>query len=143
VHRHPVSWPLLAVVTALLAAPAAATELADFARCLARAGATYYTADWCPHCARQNDMFGNALRHLRVVDCTDGCDDVKSFPTWTFRDGSTHRGVASFATLASRTGCRLGAPDAAPGPEEPEAPERTEGGQRERYMGGAKIIDVR
>jgi hypothetical protein len=125
---------------ALLAAPAAASDLADFARCLARAGATYYTADWCPHCARQNDMFGNALRHLRMVDCTDGCDDVRSFPTWTFRDGSTHKGVATFATLASRTGCGLGARDE---PEASEGPERTEGGQRERYMGGAKIIDVR
>ena len=74
---------VLVAMLAGIAVPAAASELSDFARCLKRAGATYYTADWCPHCARQNRLFGNALGYLRVVDCTDGCDEVKSLPTWT------------------------------------------------------------
>jgi hypothetical protein len=92
----------------LIATPAGAPDLADFARCLTRAGATFYTADWCPHCARQSEMFGAALRYVRTVDCSQGCDGVESLPTWTFRDGSAITGVASLQTLARRTGCRIG-----------------------------------
>ena len=131
------------VLATLLACvvPAAASELTEFARCVSRAGATYYTADWCPHCARQNRLFGNALGYLRVVDCTDGCDDVKSLPSWTFRDGSRVSGFQSLQALAGRTGCRLGdAPEPAVG-ERTRAPSGT--GGRERYIGGAKIIEVR
>ena len=123
------------------ATPALAADLGGFASCLSRAGATYYFASWCPHCARQNQMFGDALYNLRTVDCTKGCEDVQSFPTWTFHDGSRISGVASFDSLARRTGCRLGA-------ERKEAPRDSgwsrsgSGGARERYQGGAKIIEV-
>src|SRR5881396_2823567 len=86
-----------------------ASSMVDFARCLDRKGAVYYTADWCPHCARQNRMFGTALRYLRVVDCTKGCDGIRSLPTWRFADGTSMSGVASFEVLASRTGCKLDA----------------------------------
>jgi len=97
----------------LVAAPVSKAELAVFARCLNRAGATYYTADWCPHCRRQNALFGDALRYVKVVDCTNGCSEVKSLPTWTFRDGSRVTGFTSLDELAERTGCRTGGePDA-------------------------------
>jgi len=136
-------WRFGSALIPLALAPSltAASELVDFARCLNRAGATYYTAEWCPHCARQNDMFGNALRYLRVVDCTDGCDGVRSFPTWSFADGSRISGVASFESLGRRTRCQFGV-------ERPEPPSaaapggKQSGAQRERYIGGAKIIEV-
>jgi hypothetical protein len=99
-------FALLAAVLAV--GPATAANLNDFARCLTRAGATYYTADWCPHCRRQNAMFGSALRYVHAVDCTNGCSEVKSFPMWTFRDGSRHPGVASFDVLARKTQCAFG-----------------------------------
>jgi len=89
----------------LVASPATKAELAVFARCITRAGATYYTADWCPHCRRQNALFGDALSYVKVVDCSDGCSGVQSLPTWTFRDGSRIKGVASLDELAERTGC--------------------------------------
>jgi len=131
----------LAALT-LFATSAVASSMVDFARCLSRAGATYYTADWCPHCARQNRMFGNALRYVRVVDCTDGCVGIKSLPTWSFKDGSQTSGVASFEMLASRTGCRLEGERDEPGNPGSTAPSSGSGG-RERYIGGAKIIEVR
>jgi hypothetical protein len=86
-------------------------------------------------------MFGNAIGYVRVVDCTVGCAGVRSFPTWTFRDGSRLSGVASFDDLGSRTGCRFG--------QRRERPddggvmrETTSGGWHERYVGGARIIEV-
>jgi hypothetical protein len=134
-------WVASVLGLALVAGPAAASELIDFARCITKEGATYYTADWCPHCARQNKMFGPGLGYLNSVDCTNGCADVHSYPTWTFRDGSRISGVASFDNLSRRTGCQYGATRE----EEPRGSEPAESasGGRERYMGGAKFIDVR
>ncbi len=132
------SLPLLG---ALAAGPAGASELVDFARCITRAGARYYTAAWCPHCARQSKLFGNAIRYVNVVDCTAGCTGVDSFPTWTFRDGSRLSGVATLDELASRTRCRMGgaSEDASSGTT---APSVGSPGARERNAGGARIIEV-
>jgi hypothetical protein len=146
------SFLALALLAAALAVgPAAATNLNDFAKCLTRAGATYYTADWCPHCRRQNEMFGSALRYVHAVDCTNGCSDVHSFPMWTFRDGSRHPGVASFDVLARKTQCVGRRADDAGGAAGRQAPrddldddqrEASEYDTTERTVGGAKIIEV-
>jgi hypothetical protein len=143
------------LVGTLAVGPATATNLNDFAKCLTRAGATYYTAEWCPHCRRQNEMFGAALRYIHSVDCTDGCSDVKSFPMWTFRDGSRHPGVASFEVLARKTQCSYGQSDGnddgwrRPDRQAPRDDDRdddgreaSENGTTERIIGGAKIIEV-
>ena len=103
------TWVLI-LSLALPAMATAAPDLAAFARCLNRAGATYYYASWCPHCAVQDRLFGSAVTFLRRVDCTRGCRGVASLPTWHFADGSQHAGVASFEVLAARTHCRLGPP---------------------------------
>ena len=139
---------VLALLAAALAVgPATATNLNDFAKCLTRAGATYYTADWCPHCRRQNAMFGSALRYVHAVDCTNGCSDVPSLPMWTFRDGSRHPGVASFDVLAQKTQCSLNAARDEPW-DEPRDVDRdderqsADNGTTERIVGGAKIIEV-
>jgi hypothetical protein len=144
---------LALVVVTLAVAPARAANLNEFAKCLTRAGATYYTADWCPHCRRQNEMFGSALRYIHAVDCTNGCSEVKSFPTWTFRDGSRHPGVASFEVLARKTQCAFGQSGGDDGWRRPERPAPADDdrddereaagiGTTERMIGGAKIIEV-
>ena len=137
------------LATVLAVGPATATNLNDFAKCLTRAGATYYTADWCPHCRRQNAMFGSALRYVHAVDCTNGCSDVPSLPLWTFRDGSRHPGVASLDVLAQKTQCSFGNRDAEDdGWRRPERPAPRDDDQAaevettERMVGGAKIIEV-
>jgi hypothetical protein len=135
-------WPVLLCAFVMVAERLPAADLNGFASCLSRAGATYYFAAWCPHCARQNQMFGDALHNLRTVDCTRGCDDVRSFPTWKFADGSRIGGVASFDQLASRTGCRLGAERRSVPAESGWSSSATGHGTRERYQGGAKIIEI-
>ena len=137
---HGLLWrPLLPAFLLVAVHAVASPNLADFARCISRAGATYYTADWCPHCRRQNSMFGDAIRYVRSVDCTDGCDGIRSFPTWTFADGSRVSGVASFDLLASRTRCRLGGQ---PSDDADDTPSTSGTGTRERNIGGAKIIEI-
>jgi len=111
----------LSVSTAVMlatAAPVAAGGLADFGRCLARQGAVFYGASWCPHCRSQRETLGDAMTAVRYVECSpDGgrsgsappCVDaqVDAFPTWLFSDGSRAEGELSLAQLASRTGCSL------------------------------------
>jgi len=94
-------------------APAQAAKLDGFARCLTQRGATFFGANWCPHCARQIDELGGAFRYIDYVECTVQevrCREagVHSFPTWTFRDGSRLSGKLSLQHLARKTGCSLG-----------------------------------
>jgi hypothetical protein len=120
---------------------AAAADLDDFARCLTRAGATYYTASWCPHCAAQARIFGTAMRWIRSVDCTTGgCGAVRSFPTWTFRNGSRLSGVLSLAELARRTGCPLVAEDGGLDRERTRAWNALP--TREHTVGGLRVVEV-
>ena len=129
-----------------LVAAGPAAGLDDFARCLGRAGARYYRASWCPHCAAQERLFGTAARWLPAVDCSAPASPpcmqagVRSFPTWTFARGARLTRAASLEELAQRTDCRLDAPRAAP----KGATSTAVGGMpvRERTLGGARIIEL-
>jgi len=129
---------IVPLLLALVASPAAA-GLDDFARCLTRAHARYYTASWCPHCRAQNEMFGSALRYVDVVDCTHGCRDVHSLPTWIFGDGSRTSGVQRLDQLAARTGCPI---DGARRDSAPSGPSAHAIPARDRLEGGARIIEI-
>jgi uncharacterized membrane protein/glutaredoxin len=82
---------------------------AALARHLREKGAVMYGAYWCPHCAEQKALFGDAAKDLPYVECDpngvnarpDLCAQagVKSFPTWVL--GSERReGVQSPQALA-------------------------------------------
>src|SRR5258708_1046982 len=85
----------------------------EFGRCLTRQGATFYGASWCPHCHAQRLTLGDAMAHVRYVECAgDGTSaaackaaGVNSYPTWGFADGSRALGEQSLAHLAAKTGC--------------------------------------
>jgi hypothetical protein len=89
----------------------------DFAKCLNASGAKMYGAWWCPHCNDQKAMFGDSWKYINYIECsnadgsaqTEICRqaDVKSYPTWEFKNGTRHVGLLSFADLSQRTGCPL------------------------------------
>lgn len=89
----------------------------SFAQCLKDNGAIFYGAYWCPHCQNQKAMFGNSARLLPYVECslpdasgqTQVCiaNNIQSYPTWVFKDGSRLSGEIPFATLSQKTGCVL------------------------------------
>lgn len=91
--------------------------LEDFAVCLGEKGATFYGTFWCSHCQNQKKLFGSAEKLLPYVECStpDGrsrlpiCEEnnVESYPTWEFADGSRLSGEIPLATLAEKTGCVL------------------------------------
>ena len=52
-----------------------------------------FGAFWCPHCARQKELFGKqAWSYVNYVECAPQgynanpqlCQMVEAFPTWTF-----------------------------------------------------------
>jgi uncharacterized membrane protein/glutaredoxin len=80
------------------------------ARHLREKGAVMYGAYWCPHCAEQKALFGDAASDVPYVECAkdgingrpDLCEKagVKAFPTWVL--GAERReGVQSLAALAA------------------------------------------
>ncbi len=101
----------------ILALDQQSTKLDGFASCLKEKGATFYGAFWCPHCQEQKAMFKKSSRLLAYEECstpdgkgqTQDCTDkgIKSYPTWTFADGSTEEGVLSLGKLAEKTGCEV------------------------------------
>ena len=86
-----------------------------FAKCLTDKGAKFYGAYWCLHCLEQKKDFGGSVDKLNYIECaiqgqngqTQACIDaqIKSYPTWTFADGSRLEGRLPLSTLAQKTGC--------------------------------------
>ena len=87
-----------------------------FAQCLDEKGVKFYGAFWCPHCERQLAAFGTAKDDVPYVECanpdktqTFACatENIQSYPTWKFPDGTVRTGEQSFDELARLSGCEL------------------------------------
>lgn len=94
----------------------APSQYTAFAQCTSTNGATMYGAWWCPHCAAQKALFGNAIESVHYVECSDAnkkilpvCTDagVTGFPTWKFADGTMLSGEQTLQTLSDKTSCAL------------------------------------
>ena len=91
----------------------------SFAKCLASKQAKMYGLYWCPHCADQKHMFGDAFQYVPYVECAVGAPGsgkitpecqaagVKLFPSWQFGAVPPKEGVLSLEDLSARTGCSL------------------------------------
>ena len=94
-----------------------AAVLERFAKCLTEKGAKLYTADWCPHCANQKALFGDAVGYLDNIVCSKESTDpwseecksagINVVPTWVLGDSSRLEGGQALEDLAQKTGCAL------------------------------------
>ena len=92
------------------AAPSYEQQLAEH---LTAEGATMYGAFWCPHCADQKALFGDAVKAMPYVECAaEGenaqpqlCQekDIRGYPTWEI-EGEFYPGVHSLEALAALSG---------------------------------------
>ena len=89
-------------------------ESIELAKYLNDNGVVKYSANWCPNCLNQSELFGKqAYKELNVVECArDGinsqtqlCIDknIKGFPTWEI-NGKLILGVLSLKELSKLTG---------------------------------------
>ena len=94
------------------------SDMEIFAQCITDSGATFFGADWCPHCTEQKEMFGElAAALLPYQECsseentsqTESCtlEGIEAYPTWEFSDGSRLTGSLPLETLAEETACVL------------------------------------
>lgn len=91
----------------------------SFAKCLATKQAKMYGLYWCPHCADQKRMFGDAFHYVPYIECAGGppgsgkvapvCEaaGVKLFPSWQFGAAPPKEGVLSLEELSAKSGCSL------------------------------------
>ena len=85
------------------------------AQCLSEKGVKFYGAYWCPHCKEQKELFGSAVKSLPYVECalinsdeqTKACRDenITSYPTWVFSDGTRKTGTIPLDELAEKANC--------------------------------------
>ena len=88
-----------------------------FAQCLTDNDVTFFGAFWCPHCQNQKNLFGGAMEYVNYVECslpdqsgqTQICIDenIETYPTWEFSDGTRVDGVQTLESLSARSGCSL------------------------------------
>jgi hypothetical protein len=80
---------------------------------LTQNGVKMYGAWWCPHCAEQKKIFGDAFQKVNYIECAkpdqsqnETCQaaGIKSYPTWEFSDGSRISKVLTLDQLKEKTG---------------------------------------
>ncbi len=76
--------------------------------CIAN-NSVFYGADWCGHCQRQKEMFGDNVKLLNYIECEENKDvctnkKIKIYPTWDIK-GERYTGVQSVEKLKGMTGC--------------------------------------
>lgn len=100
----------------LFAEGEAANDLVAFAKAIHASGAVMYGGIWCKFCNEQKGLFGDGADFLPFVEVTNPDrtpnqiateENITSYPTWVFADGSRLEGVATLATLSQRTGIAI------------------------------------
>ncbi len=92
-------------------------DYSGFAKCLTINDVKMYGTYWCGVCAEQKKLFGDSFKYVSYVECAvrgssaqlETCreNNIESYPTWEFSDGSRAVGLLSLAELSSRSGCEL------------------------------------
>jgi len=93
-----------------------APDLVQFARDLDDAGVIFYGAAWCPICTQQKELFEDGGDDLPFVEVTGpdrtsnsigDANNVQSYPTWDFPDGTRRTGVLSLQELSNLSGVSI------------------------------------
>lgn len=97
---------VLALSSAIIFFPKDKDSNAELAKCIGEK-ATLYVQYGCSHCKTQEELFGNDLKYLKIIDCyreQDKCQNIRATPTWII-DEEQYLGVQSINKLKELTGC--------------------------------------
>lgn len=88
----------------------------DFGSCLKDKNVNFYGAYWCQYCKKQKRLL-NDSQNIPYIECStsDGGDqtqickdnNIVSYPTWTFSDGTRLIGIQDPKKLSEKSGCKL------------------------------------
>ena len=76
------------------------------AKCIGQK-ATLYTQLGCTHCKTQEDIFGDNLKYIKIIDCfyeRAKCENITATPTWEI-DSKKIIGVKTIKQLRELTKC--------------------------------------
>lgn len=107
---------ILIGILAVFLAACASEKYNEFAQCLTDKDVKFYGAFWCPHCARQKELFGSSFDKVNYIECslpdksgqTEVCSsaNITNYPTWDFGD-ERKQGLLTLQQLSQKTGCQL------------------------------------
>ena len=83
------------------------SESYEVAKCLEEAGATFYSAEYCLDCKKQEDMFGKDFERISQTKCGNTgelCNNIREVPAW-YIDGKLYDGVQSLESLKVVSNC--------------------------------------
>ena len=69
--------------------------------------ATLYTQLGCAHCKTQEELFGENIKYITVIDCfyeREKCGKITATPTWVI-NGKEYLGLKSIDKLREITNC--------------------------------------
>lgn len=93
-----------------------APNLVAFAEALANSGTQLFGTAWCPHCTDQKELFEDGSQFLPFVEVTNpdrslnqvGIDNnITSYPTWVFPDGTRLEGLQALEIISQRSGVAI------------------------------------
>ncbi len=97
------------------------TDKVAFAQALTAAGVKFYGAAWCPFCTEQKQLFEDGEQFLPFIEVTNPDrslntigqqNNITTFPTWEFPDGTRATGVLTLEELSTRSGVAIPTGDA-------------------------------
>ena len=94
-------------------------RLAEFAQCMTKKGWVMYSSFTCSACRAQQELFGQATIHLKIIECNPHASNtqvqkclekqIRYTPTWVMERNDTEvkrsKGYKNSEELASMTGC--------------------------------------
>ena len=105
------------LILASCGTPVPTGKYSALAQCLIEKGVKVYGAFWCPNCAKQKELFGDARDLIPYVECDPRGENeqsalclekkIEKYPTWIFQDGSEEVGVTEPEEIAARAGCSV------------------------------------
>lgn len=94
----------------------ASPDLVQFAKDLSTAGVKYFGTAWCRFCTEQSQLFQDGGEFLPFIEVSNPdrslngigtAENIQSFPTWEFPDGTRATGVQTLETLSLRSGVAI------------------------------------
>jgi len=97
--------------------PGQSSSSENFAKCLTEKGMKFYGVPGCGWCAKQKELFAEAIQYLSYVECVDeGSDEliaecqeagITGFPTWKIPNGELVSGFKTLEELSELSGCSI------------------------------------
>lgn len=80
------------------------SERDELGLCLGDKGTQLYVKDDCPLCDKQIKILGNILSGVLIINCKEGCENVKDYPAW-YTNGTFEYGFMNYNQLREFSGC--------------------------------------